>query len=517
MLAEATALLLASLTVLTVAGPSGAPQGIRPAVSAVSIAAPAQAPSVTSASAGANPAVAGPGASIPTAHEPRGTALLDSLVARAAPPATVSATVTGQNAELSAAVGAAVDKASLRQSMRAVLADPPAPRSVSNWWSALDGGEQLRAALAAPELVGNLDGVPYAVRDQANRTVLRETIRDLELGLVGGTSRALQTRDDGQLQMLYSIADALGPAEANPQRQLITLDVEGAGKASIVLGDLMTADYVSYLVPGMFISVGGNVVEWVDTAARIYDEQVSWLALLDDSSAPAPRDDAIAASAVGTAPAALAAAMRAADRLAPEEAVEDERPTVATVAWIGYQTPHLLNVGSLDLAYEGRDAIASTLLGLDALRGADQPHVSLLAHSYGTTASMLALSETPARVDALAMIGSPGSPAATVDDLKVTGAVFVGEAAWDPISNSSFFGADPGESTFGARVMSVAGSVDLITEKVLAGSTGHNEYFSPGTESMRNLALIGIGQAELVTDGTERDALRTLALARPGA
>lgn len=507
MLAEATALLLASLTALTVAGPSAAPSVNRPTISAV--ASPASAAPNPSAESSV---VAGLGTSIPTATEPRGTALLDSLVSAASP-----RTAGSESTALNAAVAAPLDRAALRESMRTVLADPPTPRTVSNWWSALDGSEQLRAALAAPELVGNLDGVPYAVRDQANRTVLRETIRDLELGLVGGTSRALQTRDDGQLQMLYSIADALGPAEANPHRQLITLDVEGAGKASIALGDLMTADYVSYLVPGMFISVGGNVVEWVDTAARIYDEQVSWLALLDRSSPQPEAVTALAPSTAATSPSNITAAIRASDELVLDETVDDEGPTVATVAWIGYQTPHLLNVGSLDLAYEGRDAIASTLLGLDALRGADQPHVALLAHSYGTTASMLALSETPARVDALAMIGSPGSPAASVDDLKVTGAVFVGEAAWDPISNSSFFGADPGSTAFGARVMSVAGSVDLITEKVLAGSTGHNEYFSPGTESMRNLALVGIGQADLVTDGTERDALRTLALARPGA
>ena len=472
MLAEATALLLASLTVVSVAGAPVMPANSRPPISAT-----------------AGITAAGPGAGIPAAHQPHGTALLKRLNA------TGSSGSGGTVATaLNAAVSGAVDRAARRDAVRSMLVDPPAPRTVANWWGSLDGGTQLRSAIAAPELVGNLDGVPYAMRDQANRTVLRETISDLELGLARGTSRALQTQDDGQLQMLYSIADALGPAEANPHRQLITLDVEGAGKASIVVGDLMTADFVSYLMPGMFISVGGNMVEWVDTAARIYDEQVSWLALLDEST---PGSDVI------TAAAPIAAA--------------DDAPTVATVAWIGYQTPHLLNVGSLDLAYEGRDAIASTLLGLDALRGADQPHVSLLAHSYGSTAAMLALSETPARVDALAMIGSPGSPAASIADLKVTGAVFVGEAAWDPISNSAFFGADPGENAFGARVMSVAGNVDLITDKVLTGSAGHNEYFTPGTESMRNLALIGIGQADLVTDGTERDALRTLALARPGA
>ena len=124
---------------------------------------------------------------------------------------------------------------------------------------------------------------------------------------------------------------------------------------------------------------------------------------------------------------------------------------------------------------------------------------------------MLALQEETT-VDALAMIGSPGAPAQNVDELNVRGEVFVGEAAWDPIPNSAFFGSDPGSTEFGARVMSVAGTVDVITNRVLAGATGHNEYFSPGTESMRNLALIGIDMGELVTDGSQRDEGRTLAL-----
>ena len=360
------------------------------------------------------------------------------------------------------------------QLLRALLDAPPAATQVSGWWAGLDDTARRSMIAAAPEIVGNLDGIPYAVRNEANRRELRSTIRELELhGLDAG--RAIAAQNLNRLQMLYSIADALGPAAANPPRSLLTLDTLDEGKATIVLGDLDTADYVSYLIPGMFITVSGNVVEWTDTAARLYDEQVSWLSLLAEAGA----------------------------------ATEVE--TVATVAWIGYQTPHLLNVGSLDLAYEGRDAIAATIDGLQTLRGDDQPFVSLLAHSYGSTAALMAL-EQSTTVDALAMMGSPGSPAQSIHDLNVRGEVFVAEAAWDPIPNSSFFGSDPGSSEYGARVMSVTGAIDVITNRVLASSMGHNEYFSPGTESMRNLALIGIDKGELVTDGSQRDAGRTLAL-----
>ncbi|MCY7413166.1 MAG: hypothetical protein LH471_09075, partial [Salinibacterium sp.] len=171
MLAEATALLLASLTVVSVTGAPVAPASSRPPISAT-----------------AGITAAGPGAGIPTAHQPYGSPLLGRLVA------TGSSRSTGTAATaLNATVSGAVDRATHRDAVRSMLVDPPAPRTVANWWGSLDGGKQLRSAIAAPELVGNLDGVPYAMRDQANRAVLRETISDLELGLAAGTSRALQT------------------------------------------------------------------------------------------------------------------------------------------------------------------------------------------------------------------------------------------------------------------------------------------------------------------------------------
>ncbi len=465
MLLEATAVVLTSLTVATVAGPLGTPRASE------------QPPSAAVQSI-EHTAPAGLADELATRVDP---ASVSVPVPRSALPLSTLAALEGTDLLHGLAATAPLTAASLAdrhpEAVRQLLASPPAPRLVESWWRNLDDRAQRSLAAAAPEVVGNLDGVPFAIRNEANRSVLRDTIRELELGLTGEVGRALATQSNERLQMLYAVADALGPSSANPQRSLITLDTEDAGKAAIVLGDLQTADYVSYLIPGMFISVGGNIVEWTDTAARLYDEQVSWLNLLAEAGA------------------------------------EPGTRTVATVAWIGYQTPHLLNVGSLDLAYEGRDAIADALVGLETLRRNDPPHVSLLAHSYGSTAAMLALSETEASVDALAMIGSPGSPVTSADDLHVRGAIFVGEAAWDPISNSSFFGGDPGSSEFGAAVMSVRGGIDVVTNEVLVGSTGHNEYFSPGTEAMRNMALIGIDQAELVTDGSERDSERTLALA----
>lgn len=343
-----------------------------------------------------------------------------------------------------------------------IASAPPAAADVTRWWGALERGSRASMIATAPELVGNLEGVPAADRDVANRSVLRTAIRELQRTATG-SGRTLASQAGQRIQMLRSIEDALVSAPGEPRKWLLGLDTSGQGRAAIVVGDLERADYVSVLVPGMFFTIGNQMVPWSEAAVRLRDEQLQWLERLEG-----PRHGR----------------------------------TVATVAWIGYPTPNLTNVGGIDNAYEGRDSLAGLLAGVRALRGDDQPYLSVIAHSYGSTAALMTLAEFDVEVDALALVGSPGSSAKTVRELHVRdGNVFVGEAAWDPVPNSSFFGSDPGSRDFGATRLSVTGTVDPVTGEQLAGSVGHNEYFSPGTESMRNLALIAIDRGGHVTTG----------------
>ncbi len=339
-----------------------------------------------------------------------------------------------------------------------LLSAPIAPSEISSWWKSIDPAAQEKLLSTTPQLIGNLDGLPYVTRDVANRAFLGDAIRRLENQLGTGVGRGMNVEVTNHLHMLTQIADALNSKAGEPARTLVILDTVSPGRAAIVVGDLTSADYVSYLIPGMFFAINGQVDDWANTATTLFDDQTAWLDRLGESS-----------------------------------------KTVATVAWIGYQTPHLLNVGSLTLADAGAVYLAKAIEGLQTLRGAHQPYVSVMAHSYGSTAAMIALQRADFQIDALAVVGSPGSSAQRASDLAVrNGNIFVGEAGWDPVVNSAFYGSDPGAATYGAHRMSVAGGVDAITNIALGASYGHNEYFQPGSESMRNFALIGIGEGGLV-------------------
>lgn len=341
--------------------------------------------------------------------------------------------------------------------MADLLKHPPAARDVSLWWGALPAQYRAEFVAAAPEVAGNLDGLPFTVRDQANRQVLSAALAELKTATVAAVGRAIAEDSQRRIAMLREIEKALTGADGAP-RILLSLDVTGQGKAAVVVGDLRTADYVSYLVPGMFFTIEGQIGDWTTTAAQLQEAEEAWLARLGQ----------------------------------PGE--------VATVAWIGYETPNLTNVGSLDLAHEGSAALAGAIQGLLAQRAGHVPYVTIVAHSYGATAALLALERGAVQVDAFAMLGSPGSGAQSVEQLAVRGGnVWVAEAAWDPVPNSAFFGSDPGAPSYGANLMSVDGGTDAITGRALSAAIGHIGYFAPDSEAMRNLALISIDRPDLVS------------------
>ena len=367
---------------------------------------------------------------------------------------------------------------------------PPAATAVASWWRSTPVAARTSLTIDLPGVVGNLEGLPYATRDAANRSFLSSTVFAIRAELQGGVGRAMEDELQARLRMLSSVEEALRTGASGQQRTLVSLDVAGQGRAVVAVGDLTTAEYVTFFVPGMYVGVSEQLVDWTGNAETSLLEQQEWL-----------------------------------DRLGTGG-------DVATVAWIGYHTPTIVNISSFDLAYQGRDALTWSLQGLDAVRGIDlptlsaggvpgsdlpaarsavtadtegdraapaKPFVSIVAHSYGSTAAMLALQENDVSVDALVLVGSPGSPATSVADLKVTdGNVWVAAADTDPIPRSGVFGSQPLDADFGASRFSVKGMADPITGEALADISGHVYYFWPGTTSVRNTALIAIGQGALV-------------------
>ncbi|WFR68406.1 alpha/beta hydrolase [Curtobacterium flaccumfaciens] len=145
----------------------------------------------------------------------------------------------------------------------------------------------------------------------------------------------------------------------------MTLDTRGSGRAAIAIGDLDSAADVTVVVPGMFFTVTGQMTDFTNTANDLYTEQATVAGL----AAPGSGNG------------------------------------VAVVAWMGYRTPDLSNILSLDLAKTGAQRLERAVDGLRAGRVGDQPRLNVVAHSYGSTMALMALSSggcapTPSRCSA---------------------------------------------------------------------------------------------------------------------
>ncbi|MGH4016346.1 MAG: alpha/beta hydrolase, partial [Pseudonocardiaceae bacterium] len=148
------------------------------------------------------------------------------------------------------------------------------PGDNAGWWAALS--EQERRALidSDPGGLGNLDGLPAAVRDEANRARIdderaaledeRDRLQaDLDDNWFGGTF----TNADAALEHVNAKLASLDLIEQTldqpGERQLLLLDLSGErAEAAVAVGDVDTADHVAAFTPGLGSTVDGSLKDY---------------------------------------------------------------------------------------------------------------------------------------------------------------------------------------------------------------------------------------------------------------
>lgn len=296
------------------------------------------------------------------------------------------------------------------------------PEAVAGWWAGIDDDQRSSLASSDSAVIGNLQGIDYATRDAANRARLSD-----QLDAAGKTVAAhpSDTAAGTRFAALTAIHGAI-KGKHDPPRHLVELTYDDPPLASVVVGDLDTAEQVTFAVPGMG-TYSTDMQLWTVAAENIYRAQ---------GRAGAP----------------------------------DSR---AVVAWIGYKVPPPgidATVGSF--AANGAPLLSSDIAAVKAVRsGTDLGTISVIAHSYGTTMAANALADTDLGVYSFVMLGSAGieyriGSAAALSAERV----YAGEAALD---FEAFLGRveriDPRTPSFGATVIGADGD----QTRGLAAVTGH--------------------------------------------
>ncbi|MDP9241353.1 MAG: alpha/beta hydrolase family protein, partial [Actinomycetota bacterium] len=164
--------------------------------------------------------------------------------------------------------------------------------------------------------------------------------------------------------------------------------------------------------------------------------------------------------------------------------------SVATIAWLGYRTPGLLDAPFDDKALAATRRLPDLVAGLVLQAGVT---TTVVAHSYGSMVAGRALRDG-LRVDAVVALGSPGMTTSTAAGLHAAPGtrIYAARAPGDYVSLSENFGRDPSDPRFGAtRFATHSPGED--------GPVGHTGYFAGDSECTRNLARIVTGQYDNVT------------------
>ncbi|MFJ3641893.1 alpha/beta hydrolase [Streptomyces sp. NPDC090108] len=335
------------------------------------------------------------------------------------------------------------------------LPDPKAsPAELSRFFSSLTPRERRGLAHRYPLAVGNMNGAPTPLRYRANRIAL-EQARDVERERVHDSRLSTAGQQDARRRMQRY------EALMHPGRHILAFDPGGSGRVAEVFGDLDRAQRISVVVPG------------VDTDLLTFERT----------------------SREYTAPVGMAKALYAAERQAAPTA------RTAVIAWADYTSPDGLGVDAATAmrAEDGAVRLNALLRGLPG-----RAPVSMFCHSYGSVLCGVAAPGMPGRVSDIAVAASPGMRVAKAAHLRTSARLWAMRDASDWVQDVPYLevgglghGADPVSPAFGARVLSAH------------DAQGHSGYFQPGTDSLRNLADIGVGAFGAVTCARDEDSCRT--------
>jgi hypothetical protein len=382
---------------------------------------------------------------------------------------------------------AAGDKGAVQSAARKFLPRPrnKSPKANKKWWDSLTKEQREEYKATYPGLIGALDGIPSADRDDANRMVLDETRGQTQTeydrlmqhepqkygnsGDHPGTaiSPAWQKWNSERRQLMIRLkgmnaiqARFNGTVQSGlPRAYLLGFDTKDRGHAILANGNPDTAKNTAVYVPG----ITNNLGTMGDLSGR-------------------------------------------SDRLWQAGHAQDPNSSTSTITWMGYDPPQsFTDANTLDNADAGAPKLNRFLHGLQTAQGGPQAsHTTLIGHSYGTTtigAAANAAHAAAARAghpqdwhmdaDDIVVAGSPGMPVHSANDLGVDRQhVYAEHAGNDPIpeigQTSGAFGNSPYASSFGAH--------QLSADHGPLGLKAHSSYWDAGSQGLKNQAAVITGQ-----------------------
>ncbi|MCX4583828.1 alpha/beta hydrolase [Streptomyces sp. NBC_01481] len=359
------------------------------------------------------------------------------------------------------------------------------PQDNANWWNGLSQEQRDAYVSMHPASIGALDGLPSAVRDDANRMVLAEArgaaqveydtwlkkhpeptrhtdyINPMTGTIMKGVKvdsvawkeweearKSAHKSIDG-MDAIQNRFDQTG-TKGLPEAYLLGFSTEGDGRAILANGNPDTADHQSVYVPGTTAELG-TIEGDINRSVNVWNS---------------------------------------ADAKAGGQ-------SVSTITWLGYDAPDSVpkDAPFEHYAYDGAPALNRFLDGLETSHTGDTaPHRTVIGHSYGTTLVGAAAETGDLNADDVVFAGSPGVKVSGADEMDVPkGHVWNEEAKGDVVPDLGRYGHGgdglnfriPSDEKFGANQMTT-------------DTEGHSGYWDEGSTSLKNQALVVVGKGDEV-------------------
>ncbi len=341
------------------------------------------------------------------------------------------------------------------------------PADVRTWWDSLSPAARESLLFSHGAEIGGLDGIPAAVRDRVNRSVLLEQKDKLleersRLKAQKGNDdlRARLDEIDGKLRGIDAIEKRLAttPSAAHQQPYLLKISSDGNGRAIMAMGDPDRASNVATYVPGTYSNLA-SCSDALDRADRM----------------------AHAASQAGS-------------------------PSTSVITWIGYDAPQDV---IHDAAFERYALGAEKDLqrfqdGLRATHDGPPSHNTVIGHSYGTTTIGYAARDGSLNANDVVFVASPGVGVIDAGGLHLTGV--------DPTQNGSHihsttaahdiirladgsFGPNPSEHPeFGGQTFRSDPGDGIPSYIPWLSDTAHSQYWAFDNPALDNMGRVIAGK-----------------------
>lgn len=385
----------------------------------------------------------------------------------------------------------AVQKAAGKYADDAKIPKGKSPEENAEWWKGLPQEKRDEYATLYPASIGALDGIPSAVRDDANRMVFAETKAKYQLelnaipaepspklvsyGARGGmvySEKWLEWKEkyNDRKEHLQSVMKGMDAVQARfdrtgvnglPEAYLLGFDPEsrGDGKVIIANGNPDTADHTAVYVPGTYSdlpTIGGEDG--------------------DETNGDLGRSERLWAQS---------------NRLAPSQ-------SISTITWFDYNAPDNITPQATRGSYaeEGGPVLHQFMDGLETAQGgADKSHTTVIGHSYGSTVVGVATQSGSWKdgpmTDDILVAGSPGMQVDHAADLGVRPNHVWAMGA--PYSDDSVVRQ-------GGRFMGLGDNWTIPTDESFGGnimkndSADHGGFWDEDSQSLRNQAAVVTGQ-----------------------